>query len=88
VRDLLGACFEEKVAVFCRTSRAPGLEKVLQTNANFSLHTADRLLQRAREYRIRLIHSHRILKFSSVMIKHGVPLLMFGCSESAALPPF
>jgi len=87
MRDFLGARLEKKVAVFRRTSRPPGLEKVLQTNANFSLHTADGLLQRAREYRIRLIDSDRILKFSSVMIKHGVPLLML-VVLTAALPPF
>jgi len=70
VADLLGCGVEQHVAIFGRTARAPGLEEILQADADLALHAADRLLQLAGEDRIGLLDPDRVLQ-SLVEIVHA-----------------
>ena len=62
VADFLGRRIQQHIAIFRRATRAPGLEKILQANANFTFDAANRLLKLPREDRIGSCYFHWILK--------------------------
>ena len=67
---LLGRRVKQHVAVFsCWAAGAPGLKKILHAHTDFAFDAADRLLQHARENRIRRLHLDRVLKLF-VEIEH------------------
>jgi hypothetical protein len=73
MRDLLGAGLQKHLPIFDRPARAPGLEQILQTDADLALDAADGLLQHAREGWIRLVDPNRILQISIVIEHQAFP---------------
>jgi hypothetical protein len=70
VRNFLGACVEQHIAVLGRAARIPGLKQVLEAHAHLALDAADGLLQHAGKGGIGLLDADFVLG-AFIVVKHG-----------------